>query len=587
MALLFGVLSGHANAVEFGTLQLQSSLGQPLRAEIIVRAETGDLLTNHCIKAAASGGGSLPVHAVVAMQLQQRETSTVLVVESGQVLLEPASLLLLEANCGAGRVWQEFPLLPKPAGSASKVADSGAWVVAPGESPRSLARLLYPRQPAVQRRFIQRLAEANPLAGIEADDTKPLPTGSLLTMPDWRTLGSGAVSAASTPMPGRAKDHADQTLSVDKLSITQVHSSANSTVKVLGMRMSTVLQALPAADERLRDMLRLEYRLLGALNEQLGVILSGPSPLAAMQADSGANPVLAQASSLAQPLHQVQAPVVPATAPSDTTAPADKAAPLRIKALPAVASEPVAMGNEWLPFTILGLVLLLAVLWLRRRAVVRETPALAEMQTLVMEHVSATQSVASAAPPETKITEIPPSAPSVTVSVSPAVQVPPPPEASTDANPVLELAEIMLSFGRLEGAAQTLQEYIEANPTEALQPWMKLLDIYRMGGMSAEFEALASKLNRHFNVEVQHWEAVPELQASEEAQLQKAVTLEELPHLCEQVVATWGTPACLDYLHQLLRDNRGGKRSGFTLPVVQEILLLIDILVARESAGTS
>ena len=49
--------------------------------------------------------------------------------------------------------------------------------------------------------------------------------------------------------------------------------------------------------------------------------------------------------------------------------------------------------------------------------------------------------------------------------------------------PVMELAEIMFSFGRREAPMQTLQEYIEANRKEALHPWVKLLEIYREGGM--------------------------------------------------------------------------------------------------------
>jgi hypothetical protein len=162
------------------------------------------------------------------------------------------------------------------------------------------------------------------------------------------------------------------------------------------------------------------------------------------------------------------------------------------------------------------------------------------------------------------------------------------PEEKTDINPVMELADIMLSFGRVEGAAQTLKEYIEANPQEALQPWVKLLDIYRSGDMHEQFDDLAQKLNRNFNVELQQWDPEPppaELAGSDNPA--KANSLEEMPHICEQIVSRWGRDGCLDYLHQLLRDNRGGQRSGFTLPIVQEILLLIEILVAREGAGRS
>ena len=75
-----------------------------------------------------------------------------------------------------------------------------------------------------------------------------------------------------------------------------------------------------------------------------------------------------------------------------------------------------------------------------------------------------------------------------------------------EANPVMELAEIMLSFGRVKGAAQALQEYIDTNPQEALKPWIRLMDVYRMAGMRHEFEKVARELNKNFNVEVQKWE---------------------------------------------------------------------------------
>ena len=52
-----------------------------------------------------------------------------------------------------------------------------------------------------------------------------------------------------------------------------------------------------------------------------------------------------------------------------------------------------------------------------------------------------------------------------------------------------------------------MQEYIDNNPQEALQPWIRLMDVYRMAGMRDEFERVASNLNQHFNVEVQNWSA--------------------------------------------------------------------------------
>lgn len=39
----------------------------------------------------------------------------------------------------------------------------------------------------------------------------------------------------------------------------------------------------------------------------------------------------------------------------------------------------------------------------------------------------------------------------------------------------------------------------------------------------------------------------------------------------------WGQPECVAFLQHLMRDNRDGKRRGFPLIVVDDILLLLDI----------
>ena len=54
--------------------------------------------------------------------------------------------------------------------------------------------------------------------------------------------------------------------------------------------------------------------------------------------------------------------------------------------------------------------------------------------------------------------------------------------------------------------------------------------------------------------------------------------IEDLEHIADLVVSRWPGPECLAYLNQLLRDNRGGQRSGFSLPVVEEMLFLVELL---------
>ena len=151
-----------------------------------------------------------------------------------------------------------------------------------------------------------------------------------------------------------------------------------------------------------------------------------------------------------------------------------------------------------------------------------------------------------------------------------------------EANPVMELADIMLSFGRVKGAAQALQEFIDHNPEEALQPWIRLMDVYRLAGMRTEFESVARNLNQHFNVEVQTWEQAEAQAASAslagaELAAPRPHSLEEMPRLMNSVVDLWASGDVIGYLYQLLRDNRGGQRQGFALPVVDDILFLIEL----------
>jgi hypothetical protein len=149
-------------------------------------------------------------------------------------------------------------------------------------------------------------------------------------------------------------------------------------------------------------------------------------------------------------------------------------------------------------------------------------------------------------------------------------------------DPTLELAEIMLSLGLEEGAAQTLVDYTESNPREALHHWLKLLDIYRKSGNQQEFKEATEKLRRNFNIQAEEWAR---------AHAAEAPSLESFSRLSEHIQQTWSRPEeCSAYLRHLLADNRDGSRAGFPQAVAEEILLLIDVLkeLSRDdqTAGT-
>lgn len=147
---------------------------------------------------------------------------------------------------------------------------------------------------------------------------------------------------------------------------------------------------------------------------------------------------------------------------------------------------------------------------------------------------------------------------------------------------VLELAEVMLAFGRSNQAIDTLSQYIRNNPGQSLEPWLKLLDLYFKANQRNEFEALAADLHKRFNVAIADW---TDFEPAKEPDLENStLSLESLPHIMERLTAFWGSTDCLNYLDKLLADNRGGQRHGFTLPLVRDILLLRDIL--RQSGPT-
>ena len=134
----------------------------------------------------------------------------------------------------------------------------------------------------------------------------------------------------------------------------------------------------------------------------------------------------------------------------------------------------------------------------------------------------------------------------------------------------LELADVLVSMGLVEGAVKTLEEYIRQHPRRALCHWLKLLEVYRRFGMRDEFETAAHELNQRFNVAAVDWQppetAMPDF------------TLERYPHIRARLQTVWRRRGCADYLTQLLEDNRGGTRIGFPQSVVEEILFLQELL---------
>lgn len=561
LALALLIFSGAAAAVGLGEMRGQPDLGERLRVEIDVLGAEKLALETGCFRLIPpAGGGDLPALRAASLEYRASPKPT-LIVRSHAPLREPIFQLAVQIGCGH-EVSREYMLLASPA-REQPVAAPTARVVATSPVASTSA---VPAEPPVRKAPRVRA---------------PAPVEAPMQLAPRKIV---------KPAAGRAMP--------DRLLLSDGGDVAEPSLRIAGELLSWKGES--PAREAQREVLRLEFRMLMAMHEQATSQLATAEKLRNMEATLGE--LQQRAGEFAQRVEK---------------SPAGEASPPTATPTPPLASAPVinpAVDDDWFSEWMLYGVILGALLgvggWLgwrnyreRQVRLIEETFA---RQPAVVD-VDPRRSEERDEPGGVVDLHVEPSAMGAPMSVDleldgghdieqPSKFPAPPPSAAADsmfsisnatvdehfeANPVMELADIMLSFGRVKGAAQALQEYIDNNPQEALQPWIRLMDVYRMAGMRDEFERVAGNLNQHFNVEVQNWSA-PEASAEVDIDLEKPVapkpqSLEDMPRLLAMVTDLWSKGDVVGYLYQLLRDNRGGQRMGFALPVVEDILFLIEL----------
>ncbi len=560
----FALLPLAAGAVGFGKARVLSRVGQPLKVDIPLLGQlAGDTLDAACFRVAApphAGGDDLPwlsrAHVAVL-----GDAAPYLRVTTTQAIPHPILMLGVRAACGM-ELGREFTLL-------LEAPPDNAAEAAPPPTPTPASEADHPMDaPGAE-------AVPPPRASLEATPTRVAPPG-----PPARPRPT----AAPTRKPKRARPRTPLTpvaapqpaapATGDRLSITGGSGFADG--GEAGLRIATALESLgarPPLGERERALLRQEQRLLAALDEQTSTQMMIEDKIRTLEA------TLVDLRKEAQPPRPAPAPA-PAVPPTAPIAP------------PTPPAQAETAWGEWLAGALAGLVVVgLLGMWRRRRA----APA---AEAALVPNASENSSPAPEATPDLDLTRplpadtlTPPPADPVTPLLERTVVLPKPPlvqppmaandDAEGEQDSVVELADIMLSFGRSLGAAQALSDFIAAHPKQGVKPWIKLLEVYRHAGMRAEFEELAPRLNHTFNVRVPAWDAFDTEEGGD--------TLENYPHIMTRLNVGWDDPEVLDYLQSLLRDNRDGQRLGFPLPVIGEILLLSAIqrehLEAAPDAG--
>jgi len=636
--------AGDSFALGLGELSVHSHLGSRFHAEVLLVDSAGNQQASEsCFRLSRDEESDSGIPTLVSgyFSVERKNGQSRLVITSNQTINDPVLQIRIHAGCGA-EIVRSYTVLVDPAiaeepekrkavslptapdtqpvekrstlASASPSAYPEVWQTADGESAQSIAKALFERQPKAQRRFLTVLQAENPDVDLGVRGAKPLESGTTLNITDTRRLleSPKPVSAEqsapsvekSAPPSGTAarKKSSERALAgrmADHLTISgnSDEEYPRSDVDLrLSLDLSTHLS--DKISENARALLRVEYRLLNSLYVQAEQQLAVAEQIRDLEANFEALRIAAE---------NVEHHTSPAAAVIESGTRAGTSAVTAPAALYSVKPQRGKSAIWWLEIlTILGLTG--ALTWALSRNARRHKPEAASTEdetpspsddsspSLVeqpMHGLPASLKTSGAA------TDLPIG--EVTAPLAPTtagndkhdlrlkhIEM----DAAADWYTVMELAEIMVSFGRIKGATQALEEFLENDPGAALTPWLKLLAIYQANNMRHEFEVCSAKLNTHFNVSPVAWEsAADSLKASIaitdendlaiEAVLQRLPTIMTIPRIQESILNAWGTPEATNYLKSLLCDTRNGSRSGFPLAIAHELLFLIELREAR------
>lgn len=546
--------------------------------------------------------------------------------------VSPPRPLAREAARPAATTLPPRPAASAPRQTASAPARAGGaqvWATVQGESVASIAQALYPRDEGARRAFINGVMRGNPdLFEPGRHPAAVLPAGTELRIPDF-----GGVAARSSQ--ARASAASDAGDSIRATTQTQAAASippqqaaaepepvapetADQHRLLIDMGARDELAASDV-DPTTSDEAMREARLVAAIDRSIDTqleLLERIRRLEQLQLSLRAQIEAAAANeAIALP-----SPATEASAPSDQLASsAQTPPPLRPVEEPIPERESVSPPTgdtsplNWQNWAIIaGLLALVILLLIRRRSsrqeaaidkdatpdVPSQTPIAASRTqhsngTIAPHSQTQTQTQAKAQPTLSADEEPPETLPpparldlewrpsSAGASIGPAGtttggQATLPPAILEEDDPeehesAIELADIMMSFGRVHGAAETLEAFIESNPRQAITPWLKLMEVYHTAEMQREFDILATELNKTFNVRPVTWENF-------RADGTNVGSIESFAHIAARLQETWGTPQCQAYVDLLVRDNRQGTRQGFELGAIDDLLMLAGVL---------
>ena len=580
LLLCLGVSPSHA--IMLGELRSSARVGQVLHAEIEVREHPAERFDPACLKLfrPPSASNELPWITDARLSYRREGGQGRLSIVSRTAIADPAVRLGVRSECASAISREYTILLADPTGVQSPPARGTTVSRASGQADGTLAVPDAPRPAAAvpPQRAPATVGESVPFARGSSAKGEPAPL----------------VPSDELSEPAQASALGRELLRLEQRALAMLNDPADDP--------QTMSDKLAWLEANVAELKRAAEKLQEGAATLPGGDAAGASRLpGTVTGSAGTPPGTAPAGSASGTAANAPAPAMAA-----------KSEPQPVARTQQAATGAAADEESWLLYGVLAFVLLLLLFLVRRRrrTAVEQFELAGKQAPAAATHGDSQFSLTPEAAAAARIEELPrrtaaypaahraapPSAPAAAApaaaaareSARPATAGPalPGDQGMGGAAPAMELAEIMLSFGRVSGAARTLEEYIAALPQESARPWIKLLHLYQRHGMRKEFEALTVKLNRNFNVEILAWENGKRSGELELVPIPGAIataeTIEDIPRVRDEIVALWGKPECPDYLENLLRDNRQGRRRGFPLAIAEEIVFLIDLAAARE-----
>lgn len=609
-------LSPPVVALSLGAEQVTSTLGQPLRLVIPLLGETASALETRCFRLVPPiRSDGLYVVTQARIELQTTTTPPQLIIRGNRAVDEPIVRISVEAGCDAP-IRREYTLLLDPPGAST--SEARAVNLDPGPAP-----LVAPSVESAPPPTVVQPSPSNATGSANSGSTSGRET--LLSKPQTSATRNRAGESV-TPKP-RSKSRLGRALPLAPVAaVAQAHRDQ---LQVLGAAAeggagvdAAALAAL--AVPRLRvsnELLTIEPSSptnAAAVDElQAAIAKDRRARLLAAPIDSDLSPRLEADLVVAQRrLAELQAQLTAAGLAAKTDSPM---ASTRVQA----ASAPIAASSwNWLSWMWIPALLLVAGLigfLVRQRR--QETPA--QFDTKLHENISygsdhelnlaeptqrqqtlaATMGDAAttaAQPQSGRFAEPAPVAGAATGPVSgsragvastPIIATRAEREASdrlnnplfqlrdteshvdvSELSQVTEEAQVYSDLGRNEQAIELLRDHIDTQTGDRMSPapWLMIFELYRRTNNRVGYNELAPQFRKHFNGRVPDWENYGHELALDDG-------LEAFPHLVARIERDWGTPEARRFLEELLYDNRGGSRLGFSLAAYRDILLLLQV----------